>query len=236
MFNPFEPGYFENPYQQYAALRESDPVHESPLGVWVLFRYDDVLPLLRNPNLSVEDQNAAPTARMTQMIETLGDDREQRGSRSLLSLDPPDHTRLRRLVTRAFTPKVLEGLRPRIQGLVDDALDKLAGEGEGDLIRQLAFPLPFAVISDMLGMPESDSDRLRGWSHTMVKTLDPIISPEDAKAAMEASDQMNDYVTDVLAWKRKNPADDLLSALISAEDDGDMLTEQELMDQVVLLY
>jgi cytochrome P450 len=234
-FNPFEPGFFDNPYAQYAELRRADPVHHSPLGIWVLFRYEDVNRLLRDPKLSVSFDNANPMLR-TQMMQAVSGDRPERGNRSILQLDPPDHTRLRRLVQKAFTPRMVESLRPRVQALVDDALDAVAGRGEMDVVMDLAFPLPFTVISEMLGMPEADRLRLRGWSHTMVKTLDPILTPDDVQAAMEAGDQMLAHVQDTIEWKRTHPADDLLTGLINAEEGGDTLTTEELIDQVMLLF
>jgi cytochrome P450 len=235
IFNPFEPGFFDDPYPQYAALREHDPVHRSPLEVWVLFRYDDVVGLLRDSSLSVQVDNATPTARMQMFAEQAPEERE-RGAHSILNVDPPDHTRLRRLVSKAFTPKMVHELRPRIQALVDEALDTMAARGEADVISDLAFPLPFTVISEMLGMPDGNRDEVRGWSHTLTKTLDPILSPEEVQAALAAADNMQAHVQDVLAWKRDHPADDLLTGLLAAEDEGDRLSEIELLDQVLLLY
>ena len=235
MFNPFEPGFLDDPYPQYAILRERDPVHRSPLEVWVLFRYDDVVRTLRDASLSVQVDNATPTARM-QMFAEQAPGEVERGAHSILNIDPPDHTRLRRLVSKAFTPKMVHGLRPRIQELVDDALATMAAGGEADVIGDLAFPLPFTVISEMLGMPDGNRDEVRGWSHTLTKTLDPILTPEEVQAALVASDNMQAHVQDVLAWKREHPSDDLLTGLIAAEDEGDRLTELELLDQVLLLY
>jgi cytochrome P450 len=235
IFNPFEPGFFDDPYPQYAALREHDPVHRSPLEVWVLFRYDDIVGLLRDSTLSVQVDNATPTARMQMFAEQAPEERE-RGAHSILNVDPPDHTRLRRLVSKAFTPKMVHELRPRIQALVDEALDTMAARGEADVISDLAFPLPFTVISEMLGMPDGNRDEVRGWSHTLTKTLDPILSPEEVQAALAAADNMQAHVQDVLAWKRDHPADDLLTGLLAAEDEGDRLSEIELLDQVLLLY
>jgi len=234
-FNPFEPGYFDDPYRQYAVLRDRDPVHHSPLEVWILFRYDDVVRVLRDPSLSVEIDNAAPTAR-TQMFMEQAPDARERGAHSILNIDPPDHTRLRRLVSKAFTPKMVQSLRPRIEALVTEALDVMAARGRADVIGDLAFPLPFTVISEMLGMPEGNRDEVRGWSHTLTKTLDPILTPDEVQAALAAADNMLTHVQDVLAWKREHPADDLLSGLLAAEDEGDRLTEEELLDQVILLY
>ena len=235
IFNPFEAGFFEDPYRQYAALREHDPVHHSPLEVWVLFRYDDIVRTLRDPSLSVQIDNATPTARM-QMFAEQAPGEVERGSHSILNVDPPDHTRLRRLVSKAFTPKMVHELRPRIQELVDDALDGMVARGEADVIGDLAFPLPFTVISEMLGMPDGNRDEVRGWSHTLTKTLDPILTPEEVQAALAAADNMQAHVQNVLARKREHPSDDLLTGLLAAEDEGDRLSELELLDQVLLLY
>jgi cytochrome P450 len=235
IFNPFEQGFFDDPYRQYAALREHDPVHRSPLEVYVLFRYDDIVRVLRDPSLSVQIDNAAPTAR-TRMFAEQAPGEVERGSHAILNIDPPDHTRLRRLVSKAFTPKMVQELRPRIQELVDDALDAMAARGQADVIGDLAFPLPFTVISEMLGMPDGNRDEVRGWSHTLTKTLDPILSPEEIEASLAAADKMMAHIEDVLAWKREHPADDLLSGLLAAEDEGDRLSQVELLDQVILLY
>jgi cytochrome P450 len=242
VFNPFDPDFAANPYRHYAQMRELDPVHESPIGLWMLFAYDDVLRVLRDPSLSVEERNAViPPMMVNPEREALAGDRSQ-GNRAMLNLDPPDHHRLRRLVAKVFTPRVVEDLRPRVQSLFDTLLsDALLPDGnargEIDVISDIAFPLPFSVISDMLGMPEGqDRLQLRTWSGILVKTLDPIVSDEEFAAALAASDQMNTYLREVLEWKRANPAADLLSALLAAEDEGDRLTEQELIDQVFLLF
>jgi cytochrome P450 len=154
----------------------------------------------------------------------------------MLNLDPPDHTRLRKLVTKAFTPRVVENLRPRAQVLVDEMLAKAQAAGEMDLIRDFAFPLPFAVISEMLGVPAVDGDKLRAWSGMIVRSLEPIIDTDLAIKIADASDHMFDYVGDMIEKKRKEPADDLLSALIAAEEQGDVLSDSELQEQVLLLY
>ena len=233
MYNPFEPGYFDDPYAQFARLREADPVHATLDGNWMLFRYDDCFRVLRDHSLSVDDRNIADSTKQ-QQFEDMGI--EDRGVRSMLGLDPPDHDRLRRLVSKAFTPRSIEALRPRVQVLVDEALDRMGEAGRTDLIADLAFPLPFQVISEMLGMPESDVIQIRDWSGHMVKTLDPIVSDDEFIAARDASIQMEAYLQEVIAWKRANPADDMMSALIAAEEDGDRLSSDELAAQVVLLF
>jgi cytochrome P450 len=236
-YNPFEPGFAENPYSQYRAMREHEPVHESLFGIWLLFRYDDVLRFLRDPSLSVEDGNAKPTMLDQMADEVLGADRDKEmGTRAMLNRDPPDHTRLRKLVSKAFTPRRIEALRPRVQELVDESLDRAAEAGRMELIGDYAFALPFAVISEMLGMPPTDSDKLRDWSGTLVRTLEPVADPAVMLAIREAGENMRALITDVIRWKRENLSDDMLSVLIAAEENGDMLSDEELLEQVMLLF
>ncbi len=238
MLNPFEPGFFDNPYTQYALVREQDPVHLSPIGAWALFRYDDVHRVLRDPSLSVEDRHMKPfEITVDPDIQAMIDERTQNGSHAMLNLDPPDHHRLRRLVSKVFTPRTVEELRPRIQELVDEHLDAAPTGETFDVIAGLAFPLPFVVISEMLGIPEGrDRYQLREWSGAVVKTFDPILTREESLAAFEAADNIVAYVNEVLDWKREHPSDDLLSGLLAAEDEGDRLTPEELVEQVMLLY
>jgi cytochrome P450 len=236
LYNPFEPGYFDDPYAQFARLRELDPVHPTLDGNWMLFRYDDVFRVLRDPTLSVDDRNIANSARGNQVAEIVKDRELTREERSMLGLDPPDHDRLRRLVSKAFTPRAIEGQRPLVQRLVDQALDRIEERGRTDLIADLAFPLPFQVISEMLGMPEGDMLQIRDWSNAMVKTIDPIISDDEVRAAADAAELMDAYLDEVIEWKRANPADDMLTDLIRAEEDGDRLTHGELVTQVTLLF
>jgi cytochrome P450 len=235
VYNPFEPGFAIDPYPHYAALREQDPVHETPLGFWLLFAYDDVRRFLRDSTLSVEDRNARPGP-MQELFHEIAGDGAERGDSAMLNRDPPDHTRLRRLVSKVFTPRSVERLRPRIEGLVGDGLDRAEARGEMDLIADLAFPLPFTVISEMLGMPDVDHDRLRQWSGLLVRTLEPVVDPDIIRGIAEAGDAMAELVSGIIAAKREEPADDLLSALIAAEDQGDALSDGELLDQVILLY
>ena len=216
--NPFEEGFFDNPYRQYRRLREKAPVHQSPIGPWSLLGYEECARLIRDPSLSVEDRNATV------------------GPRDILNMDPPDHTRIRRLLSKAFTPRRIEELVDTTQSLVDTMLDGIEDRGRLDVIPDLAFPLPFAVISRMLGMPEDDSESVRDWSHTLVQVLEPILAPEELAKVMIAGENLRGRVTEVIEEKRKKPADDLLSALIAVEEQGDRLSEEELLDQVMLLY
>jgi cytochrome P450 len=240
MLNPFEPGFFDNPYVQYQAVREQDPVHLSPIGVWALFRYEDVYRVLRDPHLSVEERHAnLPRPPLPPDLQELAATREERGNHTMLNLDPPDHHRLRRLVSKVFTPRMIEELRPRVETLVDAHLDAVTerGTGEMDVIADLAFPLPFVIISEMLGIPD-DGDRaqLREWSGAIVKGFDPILTPDELRELMVASDGLWHLALSLVAWKRDNPGDDLLTGMIAAEDEGDRLTEEELVEQLILLY
>lgn len=231
LFNPFEPGFAENPYPAYARLRDADPVHESAFGAWLLSRYEDVSVLLRSP-LSVDPRNLAPGTFAGQHTRF---ERPVRGV-SVLDLDPPDHTRLRSLVTKVFTPRSIAGLEPMIIELVDRALDTIAANGQADLVETLAFPMPFEVISRMLGMSVSDTTHVRELSGTIGRSLDIIADEAVALAIERASDELDMITAEVIATKRSNPGDDLLTALIAAEDQGDKLTDTELIAQVEFLY
>jgi cytochrome P450 len=234
-FNPLQPGYTEDPYPHFAEMREHEPVHLTLLNQWLLFRYDDVASILRDPSMSVSDEKIEVfDEKRLAMFEAAGAEFER--STSMLNADPPDHTRLRRLVSKAFTPSSIEALRPRVQQLVDAMLDPMAQRGTGDVVTELAFPLPFDVISEMLGMPDADKEQIAAWSGAVVKTLDPVISDDEIMAAIEGSRAMDAHIDQVIAWKRDHPADDLLSALIAAEEDGDRLSSVELRDQVSLLF
>jgi cytochrome P450 len=234
-FNPLEPGFLANPYDQYARLRHDDPIHESALGFWVLSRYEDVNRLLREPGTSVDRDSPQDRERDVILEEAFGE-RRNRTSRAMLNADPPDHTRLRRLVSKAFTPRMVEALRPRAQAICDDLLDAVDGE-EVDLIAALAFPLPFTVICDMLGVPVGETrDEVRAWSHALAGALEPLITEESAHAAARAGEHLRAYLLEIVEAKRREPADDLLTALAHAEDDGDVLSTDELLDQVQLLF
>jgi cytochrome P450 len=235
-FNPFEPGYVENPYAQFAALRAHDPVHLTPFGTWHVSRYDDVLHLLRDPSLSVDDANAAPTVLTAIVDDALGADRSRDRFHSMLDRDPPDHTRLRRLVSRAFTPRRIGELQGRIQELVDARLDAAAAAGGLELVGDLAFPLPFDVISEMLGLPDTDRDQIRDWSSTVVRELEPVVDPDLLRSIDAAGAALADAVREMIEWKRANPDDRILTQLIQAEEGGDVLTDEELVAQVLLLF
>ncbi|HZA77688.1 MAG TPA: cytochrome P450 [Acidimicrobiales bacterium] len=239
-FNPFEPGFADNPYEQYAGIRAQGRAERTAFGTLLVSHYDDCFQLLRLTGTSVDDRNANAVFRYQPPDDIA--DRMITGSdrRSILGLDPPDHTRLRRLVSSAFTVRRVEELRGRVRELVAGLFDELAEAGADgdpvDLIARYAFPLPFMVISELLGMPEGNRDELRSWSHTMTMSLEPILDDDTARAVVDAAGHMVRHVDEAIEWKRRHPADDLLSAMIAAEEDGDRMTAEELQVQVILLY
>ena len=241
MFNPFAPGFAENPYEQYRIQRETEPIQQTPFGPWIIFDHAESVRLLRDVTLSVDVRKAMeilgedPRDRAKMRAE-LFPDKPPREDSSILNIDPPDHTRLRKLVSSVFTPRRVADLAPMIERIVDEHLDVVAGAKQMDLIGDLAFPLPFAVISEMLGMPDGDSAQLRDWSHALVKILDFTIGPEELVAAVTAGEHLRQHIAGVIEWKRSNLGDDLLSALILAEDNGDVLSDTELLDQVNVLF
>ena len=249
MFDPFVEGFAADPYPIYAIERNNEPIQQLPFGPWMVFTHAESVRVLRDVSLSVDIQKAIeisgfdPRTRAKMRAEIFPD-RVPREDTSILNIDPPDHTRLRKLVSSVFTPKRISELRPVIERIVDEHLDAVVARAQAagsstiemDLVSDLAFPLPFRVISEMLGIPDEDSAQIREWSHTLVRILDFTISPEELYDAVIAGENMRDHVTEIIAWKRKNLSDDLLSALIGAEDNGDVLSDTELLDQVTLLY
>ncbi len=234
-YNPFAEGFAENPYPHYAAMRAAEPVHQTPFGAWMVFTYADVRLMLRNQSLSVEERHMHPTAFSELAQQEMGEAADM-GSRSMLNVDPPAHTRLRRLVSKAFTPRMIEQLRPRVEGLVDGILDRAGEAGGMQVMDDLAFPLPFAVITDLLGMPDTDTTELRRLSGLVVRSLEPVIDGATLRDIAAAAQSLRELIGGAIEWKRTRMADDLLSALIAAEDEGDTLSAEELAEQVALLY
>ncbi len=235
LFDPFAPGFTDDPYPTYARVRSAAPVLEHEVGFWLLTRYEHVSELLRS-GISVDEGRLAPGPFVDIQNLVYGDRRIRLGGLSLLDLDPPDHTRLRGLVSKAFTPRSIAALEPHVVELVDAALDRIAAEGTVDLVEALAFPLPFQVISEMLGMPDTEHETLRERTGLLVRSLEPVIDPEVAAGIVRADQELSEMARSVISWKRSHPGDDLLTALIEAEDNGDVLTDDELVAQVVLLY
>jgi len=237
-FNPFLPEMRADPYPIYHRMRSRDPVHQSFPGVWILTRYADCLAVLRDPSRFSSD------SRNSELYQAFRAARgrdptimENSAGRTMLFIDPPDHTRLRDLVNKAFTARRIDALRPRIREIVKGLLDDIdvSGRDTLDLIDEVAYPLPVTVICEMLGVPPQDWDQFHRWSSALVVTLDPILSDEVLGPANEAALAFADYFEGLLAHRRGHPRDDLLTAMIAAEDRGERLTEQELLAMCILL-
>jgi pimeloyl-[acyl-carrier protein] synthase len=230
-FNPMDPEFLADPYPTYHRLRAEDPVHYSPLGFWVLTRYEDVAAVLRDARFIKEPLAALVAARFGAEVP--------RGvGLSMLDRDPPDHTRLRSLVSKAFTPRVVEGLRPRIQEIVDGLIARAEAAGSMDLIEEFAYPIPVNVICEMMGVPVQDHERFKGWSLDIARGLDSIWLPPDSeipRRSAAARHAISDYFRELIAQRRASPRGDLLSALIAAEEAGDKLNEEELLATCILI-
>ena len=223
-----------DPYPRYAALRERAPVHRSAFGIWTLTDYDDCQLLLRHPGVGKDFSSAMNSLGLSD-ADREAQDRFRNDRSNMLVTDPPDHTRLRGLVTRAFTPRTVEKLRPRIVTLVDELLDTF-DPGEVEVMDALAFPLPVTVIGDMLGVPAEDRPLLRPLVRSVTAILELAVSPEALAEAADADAKLGAYFADLVADRRAHPRDDLLTKLIEAEDEGDQLTEHELISTVILLF
>ena len=236
-FDPFDPAFRADPYPFYAALREVDPVHRLPgADTVILTRHEDVSLTLRSGDFSRDIEASANPPTDPVAIAKRSRRANRSGAKSILNLDPPDHTRLRRLVTKAFTPSAIERLRPRVRQLVDDVLDRASERGGIELIDELAFPIPFQVISDLLAMPVDRADEMREWSQVITFSLEPTSTVDDLAATDAVFAELVPYLLEVIDHRRRHPGDDLLSGLISVEEDGDVLSLPELISFVVLLY
>ncbi|MFI1100276.1 cytochrome P450 [Streptomyces melanogenes] len=216
-----------DPHAAYAHLRETGPVHRitgpDGLPVWIVTRYADVRQLMADPRLSLDKAHAAPGNYQGLTLPPTLD-------ANLLNMDPPDHTRIRRLVTKAFTPGRVEQMRPDIQALADQLLDAVADQGHADLIAEFAAPLPITVICDLLGVPRDSRRDFRAWTEVLVAP-----DPSNPGATKEALVAMLVYLTQLIADKRRTPGTDLLTDLINVRDDGDQLTEDELTSLAFLI-
>jgi cytochrome P450 len=231
--SPMLPENRNDPYPTYAFIRRHEPVHHAPDGTWVLTRYDHSASILRDPRFS-----SSPA--------TLGEDFDwskespvrQVGSNLMMFLDPPDHTRLRGLVSQAFTPRRVEELRVRIRQLVEDLLDDVVARGDGriDILADLAYPLPTVVICELLGVPLDDRERFKEWAAGGSRLLDGYLDQATMQQAMLAGMELFRYMTDLVEDRRRHLGADLLSALITAEESGDRLTHAELLTTVTLLF
>jgi cytochrome P450 len=236
----FEPGslsFVADPYAAYARLRERAPViHDADTNHWLVSRYEDVDALLRDRRFGRTYLHRSTHSEMGQP-----EDPDHLGPfwftirNGILDMEPPQHTRVRRLVSKAFTPRMVESLRPRIQRITDGLVDEVRGAGEFDLLTAIAEPLPVTVIAEMLGIPEPDRHLLRPWSAQICGMYELNPTEEAGHVASQACIEFSDYLRDLLEDRRRRPGEDLISGLCQVVDEGDTLSEDELIGTCVLL-
>ncbi len=218
------PEFFQDRYPLYARMRREHPVYRSVEGIWYVTRYADVEAALRDPRLSVDGE------RTTRTLEAGHEDLQplsrltRRFPRMMTNTDPPDHTRLRRLVSNAFTAGQVQGLRPRIQAIADELLDAAVAAGDTmDLIEAFASPLPASVIFELFGIPHHDRERVRAWFRELANLTGGL---ERIELTLE---QFEDYLADLIHSRRAEPGDDIISALVTAQECGQQLSDGELL-------
>ena len=224
-FNPFDPDTRRDPYPAYARLRAEAPVYKiEPLGMYAVSRYDDVLHVLNHPELFSS----------TGFTETRIHEGDEPVTMMIFA-DPPDHTRLRNLVNRGFTPKMIADLAPRIRQVTGELIDRIAERGETDLIADLAMPLPVTIIAEILGVEPERKDDFKRWSDWIVLDFAGQIPAEDQDQRQRDMDQFRDYFEEVVAERRAHPTGDLISALVRAEAEQQALTAHEVLAFIILL-
>ena len=226
-----DPGCIPDPYPLYNELRDHAPIFQTSVtGTWVVNRYEDAKAMLRDPRCgsgaTLEDNDRTAIDGSARRART--------GTQSMLFLNPPDHTRVRGLVARSFTPRRVEQLRPEVEAMCDGLLDDLGGEG--DFVDKVAFPLPANVISALVGVPEADREYLRPLIGDLGVGVEPTASDEEIAIADKAGEEITAYVIDLIAKRRADPQDDLLSGMIQAKDGEDKLTEEEIIVNTLLIY
>jgi cytochrome P450 len=236
-FDVSDPAFIADPYPVLNAIREATPVFRNPAtGQWTLTRFADVQETLRDRRLGraythrythAEVGRAEPDPRWASF--------HQHEQWSLLCLEPPDHTRIRRLVAKVFTPRAVAALRPAIEGFSVELLDRCAALGEFDLLTDYAMPYSVAVICSMLGVPRADTQLLLDWSHAIVKMYELSTTDEVRSAANAAAAEYIDYTKALIADKRRRPDGLLVSELVAVEDEGDVLTEDEIVSTTMVL-
>jgi cytochrome P450 len=238
LFGGFNPWLEENrrdPVPAFRRLRESAPIrHNRWQGSWVLTRYEDVAAVLRDPRFTTDRTTLAPF-RFMRWASRRHPDFVSLLDRNLLMLDGEEHRSVRSLVSKAFTPRRVEALRPRVEAIVDELLDAAARRGEMELVRDLAHPLPVVVIAELLGVPLEDRERFRVWSSEVVEILDLMSGREGLRPAWRGAEGLAGYFRGLLAERRRAPKDDLLSAILAAEEDGRALGEADVLALCALL-
>ncbi|MFH1344881.1 MAG: cytochrome P450 [Pseudomonadota bacterium] len=234
LFNPLAPEFIRDPYPHYARLRTTDPMHLTPLGMYVASRHAEASLVMRDKRFGKDypertKRRYGPDIMQEPMFRSF--------ALTMLQQDPPDHTRLRGLVVKAFTARRVEDMRPRIQQIVDETLDRLIPQGRMELIEDFAFRLPVTIICDMLGIPEEHRELFYTGSRNSGRILEPVpLSPEEIKQGNATNAMTEMYFQQLFELRRKNPGDDLTTQLVRAEEDGSKLSNEELTANIVLLF
>lgn len=219
-FNPLASELRADPLPQYEKLRSKDPVHRMRLvDGWILTRYEDIDMVLRDHR----------------RFGNLGRDYGYLPYISMLDLDPPEHTKLRSLVVHGFTPRAVNSLEPRIAKMVDELLEEIADKPRFDLIHDIAFPLPIIVIAELLGVPPEDRDQFREWSEVAALVVDPLLDSHQIRDVRQTIEELFDYLEAIAEDRRRHPQDDLVTALVNAEEDGERLSREDLLINLVLV-
>jgi len=234
LFNPLSPDFIRDPYPTYERLRRGDPLPLTPLGIYLASRHADVSQILRDKRFGKDFVDRMTRRNGAQILQ----EPVYRSMRHwMLVQDPPDHTRLRGLVVKAFTARRVEDMRPRIQQIVDQTLDRLIPQGHMDLIEDFAFRLPVTIICDMLGIPEDHREVFYKSSRDGGRLLDPVpLSPQELKEANAGNEMAQMYFRQLFELRRRSPGDDLTTQLVHAEEDGQKLTNEELTANIILLF
>ena len=219
-YNPVSEEVATDPYAVYRRLRDKDPVHRMRLvDAWVLTRYEHADAMLRDHRrFGAEDRRFHDS-----------------GLTTMLDIDPPDHTRLRSLVSRSFTPRSVSRWHERVQEIADRLLDAVADHDRIDLVAALGYPLPVTVIAEMLGVPAEDMDRFEGWSNDIALIVEPILTRRQVENVRRATEELFAYFETIVEARQREPRDDLVSALLAAEEEGDRLTREELLSTMLLI-
>ena len=229
-YNPFFPEVQANPFPYYAYLREHAPVYQIPnVGFWAVSRYDDVFFILKNPKMF--------SSSILVSASTGSDlDPWPPESPSMIATDPPDHTRLRKLINRAFTPRRIASLEQHIREIVHNLMEHIPSQGTFDLVSILSAPLPVITIAEMLGVPTERRDDFKRWTNDVARATNSMAVPPDVRPLLRKSiDDMNDYFREAIAAYRKKPGDNLLSDMVRAEEDNQTLTAEEVQGLAILL-
>jgi cytochrome P450 len=219
-FNPFDPAFRADPYPVYAELREGPPVQQTAMNLWAISRYDDVSFVLKNHALFSSSAMG---------VGAVGGRAD--GTRSIISSDPPDHTQLRGLVNRAFTPRMVAEMEPRVREIARELISSVAPSGRMDIVEDLATPLPVRIIAEILGVEPSRREDFKRWSNA---TIGNTAGPPDGERARDI-DEFQRYFADVVDARRRQPQDDLVSALVRAEGADETLTNDEVISFAMLL-